>query len=136
MMQKRRGLRMLVLSMLSNSPKNGVEIMNEIEAATRGWWRPSPGSIYPLIKDLTDEGLVKKTKDDRYELTEKASEQMEWSFGSPSTKPQTVEEMLNEISSYVSYFEELNTSDQSKMAPHLDRLKKLVERLSGIIKKS
>ena len=122
--------------MLSTSPKNGIEIMNEIEAATRGWWRPSPGSIYPLMKDLIDEGLVKRTEDEKYELTHKASEQMEWSFGPPSTKPQTVEEMLNEISSYVSYFEELNTSDQSKMAPHLDRLKKLVERLSGIIKKS
>ena len=128
---------MLILSMLSTSPKNGVEIMNEIEAATRGWWRPSPGSIYPLMEQLDKEGLVKKRKDDgRYELTDKASEQMEWSFGPPSTKPQTVDEMLNEIGSYVSYFEELSGSDRSKMAPHLDRLKKLVERLSGIIKKS
>jgi len=122
--------------MLSTTPKNGVEIMNEIEETTHGWWRPSPGSIYPLLNQLTEEGLVKKTKEEKYELTDKASEQMEWSFGPPSTKPQTVEEMLNEITSYVSYFEELNTSDQSKMAPHLDNLKKLVERLSGIIKKS
>jgi len=128
---------MLILSMLSTSPKNGVEIMNEIEAATRGWWRPSPGSIYPLLGQLEKEGLVKKREDDgRYELTDRASEQMEWSFGPPSTKPQTVEEMLNEIASYVSYFEELNASDQSKMAPHVDRLNKLVERLSSIIKKS
>ena len=127
---------MLILSMLSNSPKNGIEIMNEIEAATRGWWRPSPGSIYPLMKDLIGEGLVKRTEDEKYELTDKASEQMEWSFGPPSTKPQTVDEMLNEIGSYVSYFEELSGSDRSKMAPHLDRLKKLVERLSDIIKKS
>ncbi|TMP98712.1 MAG: PadR family transcriptional regulator, partial [Thaumarchaeota archaeon] len=89
MMQRKRGLRMLILSMLSNSPKNGIEIMNEIEAATRGWWRPSPGSIYPLMKDLIGEGLVKRTEDEKYELTDKASEQMEWSFGPPSTKPQT-----------------------------------------------
>ena len=122
--------------MLSNSPKNGVEIMNEIEETTHGWWRPSPGSIYPLLNQLTEEGLVKKTKEEKYELTDKASEQMEWSFGPPSTKPQTVDEMLNEIGSYVSYFEELSGSDRSKMAPHLDRLKKLVERLSGIINKS
>ena len=125
---------MLILSMLSASPKNGVEIMNEIEAATRGWWRPSPGSIYPLIKQLTEEGLVKKTKDERYELTDKASEQMEWSFGPPSTKPQTVEEMLNEITSYISYFEELNSSDRSKLAPQMDRLKEIAERLSRLLK--
>ncbi len=138
MMHKRRGLRMLILSMLSASPKNGVEIMNEIEAATRGWWRPSPGSIYPLLGQLEKEGLVKKKREDdgRYELTDRASEQMEWSFGPPTTKPQTVEEMLNEIGSYVSYFEELSGSDRSKMVPYMGRLEKLVERLSSIIKKS
>ena len=59
---------------------------------------------------------MKRTEDEKYELTDKASEQMEWSFGPPSTKPQTVEEMLNEISSYVSYFEELSGSDRSKLA--------------------
>src|SRR2546425_12442376 len=134
MMQRRRGLRMLVLSMLSNSPKNGVEIMNEIEAATRGWWRPSPGSIYPLINELDKEGLVKKNADGKYELTDKASEQMEWSFGPPSTKPQTVEEMLNEITSYVSYFEELSSSDRSKLAPQMERLKEIMERLSRLLK--
>ena len=133
-MQKRRGLRMLILSMLSTSPKNGIEIMNEIEAATRGWWRPSPGSIYPLMKDLIGEGLVKRTEDEKYELTDKASEQMEWSFGPPSTKPQTVEEMLNEITSYVSYFEELSSSDQSKLAPQMKRLKEIAERLSRLLK--
>jgi DNA-binding PadR family transcriptional regulator len=134
MMHRRRGLRMLILSMLSSSPKNGVEIMNEIEAATRGWWRPSPGSIYPLMEQLTKEGLVKKKDDGRYELTDKASEDMEWSFGPPKTKPQTVEEMLDEISSYISYFEELNSSDRSKIAPHKDGLKDLAERLNRLLK--
>ncbi len=135
MMHRRRGLRMLILSMLSSSPKNGVEIMNEIEAATRGWWRPSPGSVYPLMEQLSTEGLVKKTNDGRYELTEKASEEFEWPFAPTARKPQTVDDMLNEMSSYLSYFEELSTSDRSKMSPHLDRLKKLVERLSSLINK-
>ncbi len=125
---------MLILSMLSSSPKNGVEIMNEIEAATRGWWRPSPGSIYPLMEQLTKEGLVKKKDDGRYELTDKASEDMEWSFGPPKTKPQTVEEMLDEISSYISYFEELNSSDRSKIAQHKDGLKDVAERLNRLLK--
>ena len=125
---------MLVLSMLSNSPKNGVEIMNEIEEATRGWWRPSPGSIYPLLDQLTKEGLVKKNKDERYELTDKATEQMEWSFGPPMKKPQTPDEMLTEIGSYVSYFEELSGTDRSKIAPHLGRLEDLVERLKRLLK--
>jgi len=135
MMHRRRGLRMLILSMLSASPKNGVEIMNEIEEATRGWWRPSPGSVYPLMEQLTTEGLVKKREDGRYELTDKANEQLEWSFGPPARKPQTVEDMINEMGSFVSYFEELNSSDRTKVSPHVDRLKKLAERLSSLIKK-
>ena len=134
MMHRKRGLRVLILSMLSASPKNGVEIMNEIEAATRGWWRPSPGTIYPMMERLTTEGLVKKRDDGRYELTDKASEEMDWSFGAPEKKAQTVEDMINEISSYVSYFEELSSSDRSKLAPEMDKLKKLVERLSRLLK--
>ncbi len=126
---------MLILSMLSTSPKNGVEIMNEIEAATRGWWRPSPGSVYPLMEQLTAEGLVKKGDDGRYELTDKASEELEWPFAPTARKPQTVDDMLNEMSSYLSYFEELKTSDQTKLTPHVDRLRKLVERLSSLINK-
>ena len=124
---------MLILSMLSSSPKNGVELMNEIETATRGWWRPSPGSIYPLLEKLTEQGLVEKREDGRYELSDRASEQMDWSFGPPA-KPQTVEEMLNEITSYVSYFEELSGSDRSKLAPQTARLKEIVERLSRLLK--
>ncbi len=134
MMHRKRGLRMFILSMLSSSPKNGVEIMNEIEAATRGWWRPSPGTIYPMLGRMEEEGLVKKKDDGRYELTDKASEEMEWSFGPPKTKPQTVEEMLNEISSYISYFEELSSSDRSKITPHVGRLEDLAERLKRLLK--
>ena len=66
---------MAVVSMLSNSPKNGVELMDDMEKMTQGWWRPSPGSVYPLLEQLTNEGLIRKREDGRYELTEKASEE-------------------------------------------------------------
>ena len=132
MMHRKRGLRMFVLSMLSAGPKNGVELMNEIEAMTRGWWRPTPGSIYPLLKNLEEVGLVKKNKDDRYELTEKASEQMEWSFGPPMARPRSVEEMTGEMSSYVSYFEELAKVDGAKLAPEIEKLRDLASRLAGL----
>jgi len=48
--------------------------------------------------------------------------------------PQTVEEMLNKINSYISYFEELSSSDRSKLAPQEKRLKEIVERLSRLLK--
>ena len=130
---------MLVLSMLSSSPKNGVEIMNEIEITTRGWWRPSPGSVYPVLDQLSKEGLIKKRDDGKYELTEKGDSQLEdWPPFGPrrSTRPQSVEDMLREISSYVSYFEELRSSSdptmKKKISEQSAKIKNLAERMSKL----
>jgi DNA-binding PadR family transcriptional regulator len=136
MMHRKRGLRMWVLSMLGSSPKNGVEIMKEIESATQGWWKPSPGSVYPVLEQLTNEGLIKKRDDGRYELTAKASEEMAWPFGPPPSRPQTVEEMLAEITSYVSYFEELIQSDPRAVSPHTAAIQGISDRLSAVAKKA
>jgi len=135
MMHKRRGLRMWVLSMLAAGPKNGVEIMKEVETLTRGWWRPSPGSVYPLLESLSEEGLVRRREDGRYELTKKASDQLEWSYGPPFRRPQSAEDMLGEIGGVVSYFEDLARSDPAKVAPHLEKLRKVEERLSALVRK-
>lgn len=106
--------------------------MNEIETMTRGWWRPSPGSMYPLLEQLSAEGLLKKGEDGRYQLTERAGEQMEWSFGPFVRRPQSEDEMLKEMGAYVSYFEELGSSDKSKLEPHKARLRELKDRLSKL----
>ena len=37
---------------------HGYQIMNELADRTNGVWQPSPGSIYPILQQLTDEGLV------------------------------------------------------------------------------
>ena len=37
---------------------HGYQIMNELAERTNGVWQPSPGSIYPVLQQLTDEGLV------------------------------------------------------------------------------
>src|SRR2546422_758937 len=55
-----RGLRHWILAILRRSPKNGAEIMDEIEGMTQGWWRPSPGSVYPLLDGMVTDGLIKK----------------------------------------------------------------------------
>ena len=53
---------MWVLSILQQSPKKGAEIMDQIEIATQGWWRPSPGSVYPLLDELQKEEASKNSK--------------------------------------------------------------------------
>jgi DNA-binding PadR family transcriptional regulator len=132
MMHRKRGLRMAVVSMLSGSPKNGVELMNEMERMTQGWWRPSPGSVYPLLEQLTSEGMIRKRDDGRYELTEKANEEMEWSFGPSFRKQPSMDEMINEISGFVSFLEETSRTDRAKTAVYSQKMKDLAERLSSL----
>ena len=132
MMHRKRGLRMAVIWMLSNGPKNGVELMNEMESVTQGWWRPSPGSIYPLLEQLTSEGAVRKREDGRYELTESASEEMDWGVGASFRKRPSVEEMVNEVSGFVSYLEELNGADPAKTAPYKQKIRELADRLAKL----
>jgi DNA-binding PadR family transcriptional regulator len=54
-------LRFYVLKLLSEKPMSGSEIMQEIGEMSKGNWRPSPGSIYPLMAWLQDKGYVEET---------------------------------------------------------------------------
>ncbi|MFL5343493.1 MAG: helix-turn-helix transcriptional regulator [Hyalangium sp.] len=56
----RRGdVRAGILALLSEQPRNGYQIMQELEQRSNGMWRPSPGSVYPALQQLEDEGLVR-----------------------------------------------------------------------------
>jgi DNA-binding PadR family transcriptional regulator len=50
---------MAALLLLAEGPLNGYQIMQEIEKRSDGVWRPSPGSVYPALAQLVDEGLVR-----------------------------------------------------------------------------
>lgn len=68
-------LRYQVLKLLNKKPMSGSEIMSEIEKQTNGHWKPSPGSIYPLLAWLQDKGYIKEAAEQeagmkRYTLTE------------------------------------------------------------------
>jgi DNA-binding PadR family transcriptional regulator len=59
-MRARRGdVRMAALSLLADGPRNGYQIIQEIGERTDGVWRPSPGSVYPALQQLEDEGLIR-----------------------------------------------------------------------------
>ncbi len=63
-------LRAAIIHALENERLNGYRIMKKIEKFT-GFWNPSPGSVYPLLKTMVKEGLIKKDKNGFYELTKK-----------------------------------------------------------------
>ncbi|ONI71234.1 hypothetical protein ALI144C_47945 [Actinosynnema sp. ALI-1.44] len=57
----RRGrgdVRAAVLALLAERPMHGYEIIQEINTRSGGYWRPSPGSVYPTLQLLTDQGLL------------------------------------------------------------------------------
>ena len=74
----RRGdVRAAVLALLTERPMHGYEIIQELEARTQGLWRPSPGSVYPTLQLLEDEGLVAHDEADgkrSFRLTDAGSE--------------------------------------------------------------
>jgi DNA-binding PadR family transcriptional regulator len=61
----RRGdVRAALLVLLDEAPQNGYGLMQEIERRSDGVWRPSPGSVYPALAQLEDEGLVRAEEED------------------------------------------------------------------------
>jgi DNA-binding PadR family transcriptional regulator len=66
-------LRAAVLALLAEQPRHGYDIITELGQRSGGLWKPSPGSVYPLLQQLQDEGLVTSTEDDGrriYRLTD------------------------------------------------------------------
>lgn len=55
----RGDVRSAILLLLHEEPRNGYQIMQELDQRSGGTWRPSPGSVYPALQLLADEGLVK-----------------------------------------------------------------------------
>ncbi|MGC8849389.1 MAG: PadR family transcriptional regulator [Candidatus Bathyarchaeia archaeon] len=75
-------LRFQVLELLNEKPLSGSEIINEIEKRTNGCWKPSPGSVYPLLAWLQDNGCIKEVPAEesgikRYALTDKGRQLFE-----------------------------------------------------------
>lgn len=71
----RRGdVRAAILVLLNERPMHGYEMIQEIAERSNGIWKPSPGSVYPTLQLLVDEGLIVGTENGSsrklFELTE------------------------------------------------------------------
>ena len=76
----RRGdFRLALLRLLAEEPRNGYQLIQAIEERSEGLWRPSPGSVYPTLAQLEDEGLIHSVEIDgarRFEITDAGREQL------------------------------------------------------------
>lgn len=70
----RRGdARYILLDALRTGPKHGYEIIKALEERSAGHYVPSPGTVYPTLQYLEDQGLVRSSQEAErriYELTE------------------------------------------------------------------
>ena len=151
-MQKLRGLRILVIHVLEDGPKNGVEIMDSIQDHHEKFHkiqnrhlhhqmkhhsqRPSPGSIYPILKKMVDEDLISKCDDGRYELTKRGKDITYKLFGSMRPKSKRTEQgafavknALIEIDGYVSYLEDIKNE---KLILHEEIIDDICSRINNI----
>ena len=117
-------LRPQILELFEQGPMNGVDIMNRLQQESRGWYRPSPGSIYPLLEQLEKEGLVAKNKDGKFELTS--------AYAEISGVPTDVAGALSAVESNVSYLEDLCKSDATKLSKSAVRIERLAKRLQDL----
>ena len=92
---KRGDVRTALLALLAEEPMHGYDLIRKLEEKSGGAWRPSPGSIYPTLQLLEDEGLVTSEERDgkrvytindagRAELEERREERggdQPWEFG-------------------------------------------------------
>jgi DNA-binding PadR family transcriptional regulator len=106
--RRRRGdVRVALLLLLAEEARNGYQLMQIIEERSGGRWRPSPGSVYPTLSQLEDEGLIHATERDGtklFEITDQGREYIE--EHGPGTAPWEDEDdpgapALSEIASLV-----------------------------------
>ncbi len=76
----RRGdIRDAALLLLAEEERNGYQLMQELEERSGGAWRPSPGSVYPALQQLEDEGLIRAVEREgrkAFALTDAGREQV------------------------------------------------------------
>ena len=147
-MQRFGGLRIWILHVLDeHGPENGVEIMDAIQEHYKTMelmlnrrpgghrsYRPSPGSVYPMLKKMVNENLISKRDDGKYELTEKGEKVVSKLAGRLKhhhieNNIISVKTVLKEMNGYVSYLEDIK---RSKLIDHEVMIEKLIERLKKI----
>lgn len=77
---ERGALRFILLDALRDGPKHGYEIIKRLEEQTYGQYSPSPGTVYPTLQYLNDEGQIRSEQDaDRrvYHLTDTGRAELE-----------------------------------------------------------
>ena len=136
------GIKYWILMLVSKQKMTGAQMIDKIYEMSFGFWRPSPGSIYSILKYLSENGLVKIDEKDNkkyYFITEKGKEYLDRSWfpwrsaskfmnkGEDTSIADSIE-MIDNLSEFITEKEKLLNPENKKI------LKKVDDRLHKIIK--
>jgi DNA-binding PadR family transcriptional regulator len=94
----RRGdIRTAALLLLAEEPRNGYQIIQEVEERSEGVWRPSAGSVYPALAQLEDEGLIRSQESDGRKLFALTDAGRDFLAQRPADQPAPWEQMSGDV---------------------------------------
>jgi DNA-binding PadR family transcriptional regulator len=144
----RRGdVRAAVLALLTERPMHGYEMIQELDARTGGIWRPSPGSVYPTLQLLEDEGLIASEASEgrkRFTLTDaareeaaQAAEKAPWSDYADEDEVSAAHDFRTAVHGIMSACREIGfTGTDEQRAQALDVLRDTKRKLYAILAES
>ncbi|GAA3055871.1 PadR family transcriptional regulator [Actinokineospora globicatena] len=128
----RRGdVRAALLALLTDRPMHGYEMIQEIAERSGGFWKPSPGSVYPTLQLLADEGLIAAVEGDggkrMFQLTEEGTAvaarldtpPWEQAAAGVDRAEVTLREALGQLAAAAMTVSQAASSDQKARATHI-----------------
>ena len=106
---ERGDLKFVILRLVSEKPMHGYEVMRALEEESCGYYKASPGSVYPTLQMLEDEGYVRGREEEGkkvYEITDEGR-------GYLDDHGDVVDEIFERISSFADRFWGKDTRDLS-----------------------
>lgn len=141
----RRGdVRAAVLALLAEQPMHGYEMIQELDSRTGGIWRPSPGSVYPTLQLLEDEGLIVSEQSEgrkRFTLTDagreeatKAAERPPWANYADADAATQAHDLREAVGGIINALREVGAAgSETQRAQALDVLKDTKRKLYAIL---
>ena len=141
----RRGdVRAALLALLTERPMHGYEMIQELDNRTGGIWRPSPGSVYPTLQLLEDEGLIVSEQSEgrkRFTLTDtgreeatKAAERAPWAEFADGDEVNALRDFRETVSGVVNAFTEVHSAgNDDQRARAFDVLNEARRKLYAIL---
>jgi DNA-binding PadR family transcriptional regulator len=110
----RGDLKYVILRMLKNKPMHGYEVMRALEEESGGWYKASPGSVYPTLQMLEDQGFVSAQEQDGkkvYSVTDAGRKHLD-------ENSDVVDEIVDRVSDFTSRYFRTEMRDLTREFSH------------------